>query len=234
MHTLRFLAVLATASLLGCGNDNSVASNSVASSPAQASSPTAESIDWSHYPLSLLSNSLHDIPLPEPGRARVEIFGQVFEAGLRRDCSVPTEVPVQVNDWDDHRLHLDFQVPMEDRYANVTLMRRVIPAHYDPKPVGPMEMENVNISTHTRGGQSLDVRKHTLQRFRTDQAPRISVSPSQRPEPAASMDEVPGLRIHPDGRRATFVGRLGRSDEFDNAEFEDWEDVRIAIHCGPV
>ena len=236
MPTLRILAVLASLSLLGCGNDESAANRSASSpsSPAQASTSAAEAIDWSSYPLVLFSEPLHDIPMPEPGKARVEIFGQVLEGQLMSDCSAPTQVPEQVHDWTDHRFQIDFQVHMEGRYANVGLLRRVIPEHYDPKPVGPSEMENVNIRTHARGGQSLDVRNHSLQRNRVDQPPRVSVSPAQRPEPPASIDEVPGLRVHPDGRRATFVGLLGRSDEFDNSEFDDWEEVRIAVHCGPV
>jgi hypothetical protein len=232
MHKLRLLAILATASLLGCGNDGA-GGESAPSSQAQAPSRTAESIDWSSYPLSLFSDSLHDIPMPDPGKARVEIYGQVLEGQLMRDCSAPIEVPEQVHDRTDHRFQIDFQVQMEDRYANVRLMRRVIPAHYDPQ-IGPIEMENVHVRTHARGGQTLDIRHHSLERYRSDQPPRVSAITDKRPQPATSMDELPGLRIHPDGRRATFVGRLGKSDEFENSEFPDWEDVRIAVHCGPL
>ena len=234
MHTLRLLALLTPVSLFGCGSQDGATDRPAASPPAQAATSSAEPIDWSTYPLVLFSDSLHDIPMPESGWARVEIYGQVLESQLMSDCSAPTEVPAQVNDWDDHRLQIDFQVQMEDRYANVGLLRRVIPAHYDARPAGPVEVENVNVRTLARGGRSLDVRNHTLQRNRADQPPRISVSPDQRPEPPASMDEVPGLRIHPDGRRATFVGLLGRSEAFDNSEYDDWEEVRIAVHCGPV
>ncbi len=234
MKVSTLTAVVAAIGLIGCGSEDRAAGEPAVPAPPSVPHSGADVIDWSAYPLELFSKTLHDVPMPEPGRARVEIFGQVLEGRLMVDCSVPTEVPPQVNDWDDHRLQIDFQVQMEDRYANVGLLRRVIPEHYENSPPGPIEFENVFIRTLARGGRTIDTRHYGLQRNRADQAPRISVSHDRRPEPSTSLDAVPGLRIHPDGRRATFVGMMGRGEAIEDSEYEDFEEVRIAVHCGPV
>ena len=221
--------LLVVIALGGCGNE----SPRISEQAVAASSTTPGATDWSAYPLDLFSESLHDIAMPEAGWARVEIFNQVLEGELLSDCSAPTEAPPQTNDWTDHRFQVDFQVQMDDRYANVGLLRTVIPEQYETRPPAPVESENVHIRTISRSGQTLDVRGHGLRRNQADEAPLISVSPQQRPEPATSLDQVPMVRVHPDGRRATFVGSLARREHVDGSEYDDFEEVRIAVHCGP-
>ena len=231
MHLLRLSALSMALALLGCDAGSSDGDSPARTAAAAEPAPTTEAIDWSQYRLDLFSQSLHDIPIPEAGHARVEMFGQVFESELRTDCSTPTEPPVQENDWDDHRFQLDFQIWMDETYANVTVLRRVIPEHYEGGS-GPIEMENLTIRTMERGGQTLDIRNHSLSRLGADRPPRITRAYDQRPEPAASPEEVPGIRIHPDGRRVTFVGELGRGETIENSDYRDLEEIRIAIHCG--
>lgn len=233
----RLLIPVCAAGLIACGSENEPGDGDRSNPAGTPNAPTARAqagIDWASYPVTLFSESLHDIPMPRPGRARVEIFGGVHEAELLADCSAPTDPPPVVNDWDDHRISASFSIHMDERYSNISVIRAV-KHEIDGQPrSGPVEVESVAIRTLTRGGQTLDLRNYALRRNRPDQPPRTTRAHDERPAPPASIDEVPGVRVHPDGRRFTYVGQIGRSEAFEGSDYQDFEDIRIAIHCGPV
>jgi len=236
----RFMALMLLFSLIACGSsqdDDSqtdVTGGEISALEPTPPAPGGGEIDWAAQPLSLFSDDLHDIAMPEPGHVRVKLYGEWHEAEMLSDCSAPTEPSPPENDWDDHRFQAHFTVQMGERYSNLSVIRAVRLEFDGQARSGPVEMESVGLRTLTRGGQSVDLRTYSLRRNQPDQAPRVSRSHDERPQPPETADEVPGVRVHRDGRRATFSGLLGRGEATDDPDYQDSEEVLIAIHCGPV
>lgn len=236
----RISLLIAGFSLIACsaedGDSQTAQSNSPAAdtprtAPAASSDPAME-VEL----VSLFSESLHDITMPAPGHARVEAYGQSFEATLLADCSAPTQAPPADMERALHSFRASFTVQTDnERRVDVEVIRTInLDEERTWRQMGH-EIESVHLALKNRAGtETLDQRAYSLRRARPEATPQISRSAHERPMPPEANDEVPAIRVHPDGQRATFVGRLGSSAEVTEPGVEQVEEVKVAIHCGPV
>ncbi|MCC5866312.1 MAG: hypothetical protein JJU31_14410 [Wenzhouxiangella sp.] len=208
------------------------------SEPDPDSSATAES-DWQEDAdapmVSLFSERLHDIPMPEPGEAWVRVYGKSHVIQLGSDCSTSSEPPPADQEFAQHRFNVNFSWTMEDgRRADLGLIRAIALDEARLWRQQGHENESVSLRLRSSGArpETLDRRHYTMRRDRPGSQPIISRSHDQAPQPAGGNEQVPGIRIHPDGRRATFVGSLGRSAAGEGSAFRELEDIRVAVHCG--
>ena len=214
MHTLRFLAVLATASLIGCGaaDDNA---------PSPTRSAAAE-------PSSLFSDTLHDIHMPGPGMALLEFQGQTLEARMHHDCSASQTPPPADQPWEPHTFSASPAFRMAQGEASLDFVRLV---HLQEEiwTSAAHEMEVISLTLH----QDSEMWTYTLHRPTPAEPAMIAVPMDQPARPARANESLPGIRVHPDGHQATFVGQLGQISMLEELSEPGVEDVRIAIHCGP-
>lgn len=203
--------------------------------PAEAARPSPEPVAEVAR-ISLFSEPLHDLAIPDPGRVRIEAYGQVHEVALMADCSAPTEPPPADEDFAQHRFQVHISWEMEDQHrVQLSLLRAIALDEERLWRAQGHENENVNLQVRTQGArpETLDQRFYNLRRNRPEDTPSISRNHRERPQAPGPEDEVPGIRVHPDGRRATFVGLLGTSETPAMEGVRDLEEVRIAVHCGP-
>ena len=215
MQTLRLLALMASVSLFGCD-----AANEDTAAPSDARAAAG--------PSSLFSDTLHDIPMPAPGRARLEFQGQTLEAAMFSDCSAKLEPPPADQSWEPHAFSAWPDFEMDQGHASLQLLRAVH-LHEDIWTSAAHEQEVISL-TLPQGGEMWTYTLHRLTPSESAMIARPMDKPAQR---ATADDSVPGIRVHPEGHQATFVGRLGQTSMLETLSDPEFEEVRIAIHCGP-
>lgn len=178
-------------------------------------------------PASLFSEQLHALPMPGPGRARIEFKGQVIEAALFSDCSVVDLSDLE--DWEPHAFTAWITVPMADGEADLKLHRLV-----HPKPenwaTAAHEHELLLLTMPNR----TDLYSANLVRLKPGDGVMIARPMDKPARPAGPEDSLPGIRVHPDGHQATFLGLLGQGSMIEDVPDPDWQEIAISIHCGPV
>ncbi len=216
--------------LAGCNSsDTEPAATQRADSPA-ASSTEADAVAFS----SLVAESLHELPLPDPGFARVQALGMSREFALTRDCTVDTDPPSPTENWGLHVFDTTITGNLEDGGRMVlSVVRRI---YLDDSIWRASGHENETVVLQIfRGqgqGQTIETYHYRMKRMRPGAAPRAAWS-SWDAVSDADIDP-PLIRVHPDGRRATFVGLVGQvpADRPTGEHTPHYEMINIAIHCG--
>lgn len=214
MHLFRPLTLLAAATLFGCGPaDDRPAVLSPASDAASTSS--------------LFSDAVHDIAMPAPGRARLEFRGQTLETAMFSDCSASAEPPPADRPWEPHLFSAGPQFELQQGIATLQFQRSIL-LDEDLWSTAAHEQELISL-TLPDGGEMWTYTLHRL----TPSEPVMIARPMDQPAQIADDDDpVPGIRVHPRGHQATFVGRLGQTSMIEALSDPGIEEVRIAIHCG--
>lgn len=180
-------------------------------------------------PSSLFSDAVHELPMPEPGRARIEFKGQVLEAGMFSDCSAGPELPPDAQAWEPHSFGARPNFQMAEGSASLQFQRLIHP-NEENWATAAHEQEIVAL-TMPNGS---DMYTYTLHRLTPNDQAMVARPMDQPARTAGPEDSVPGIRIHPDGHQATFIGLLGQTSMLEELAEPKLEEIRIAIHCGPV
>lgn len=236
----RISLLMAAFGLIACsaedGDSQATQPTSRAATSAQPAPATASDPALDIERIGLFSDTLHDITMAAAGHARVEAYGQSFDTALMADCSAATEAPPIDMERALHSFRASFTVHTDnERRIDVEVIRTInLDEELTWRQMGH-EIESVHLALKNRAGtETFDQRAYSLRRARPEATPQISRSVHERPMPPEASDEVPAIRVHPDGQRATFVGRLGSSVDVTEPGVEQIEEVKVAIHCGPV
>ena len=216
MQVTRSLALLTAATLLGCSSADD-------GSAAQSNTPQAA------QPFSLFSDSVHDLAMPAPGRARLEFRGQILEAAMFSDCSASLEPPTADQTWEAHGFAAWPRFEMEQGSASLQFQRSILP-HEESWSAAAHEQEVITLTLP----EGDEMWTYTLHRLTPSDPAMIARPMDQPPQRAGADDLLPGIRVHPDGHQAMFIGRLGQTSMLETLSDPRMEEVRIAVHCGPV
>ncbi len=176
-------------------------------------------------PATLFSESLHDLPMPGPGRAWVEFQGEAHEVELSPFCTAITE-PSPDHPWEPQMFTASSNyVPFGGEMATLNVQRLIHPD--ESWGVAGHEQEIVGLTMQD------GFYNYSMYRL-TPGDPAMISRPLHAPARTAGTDDsVPGIRVHADGRQATFVGVLGQGSMIEELDDPAFEEIRIAIHCGP-
>ncbi|TVQ40027.1 MAG: hypothetical protein EA370_04240 [Wenzhouxiangella sp.] len=184
--------------------------------------------------VSLFSDQLHNINIPQPGQAWIRVYGSNHTVPLMADCSTPAEPPPADQERAQHRFQVNLSWTLDDgSRIDLGLLRAIALDEALLWRQQGHETESVSLRLRSAGArpETKDRRHYNMRRNRPGSQPMISRSHDQAPQPAGQGDEIPGIRVHPDGHKATFVGRLGLSAPIEDSAFGEFEEIRIAIHC---
>lgn len=200
-----------------------------------ADSPTASSNEADAVALSsLVAGSLHDLPLPDAGFARVDALGMTREFALTRDCTVDTEPPSPNENWGLYGFDTTITGNLDDGGRMVLSVVRSIYLDESIWSAGGHENETVVLRIFRGMGrdETIETYHYRMKRMRPGATPRAAWSSW---DAVSEVDiDPPLIRVHPGGQSATFVGQLGRvpADRPTGEHTPHLETVSIAIHCG--
>lgn len=180
----------------------------------------------------VVSESLHDVPLPASGFARVEAFGMQQEFAIN-DCSMDTELPSPHENWGIHAFDATINGELEDGGRMVlSVIRRVYLDESIWRASGhENEVVGLQIFSGIGRDETIESFVYRMKRMRPGAPPRAAWSNWDQVREADI--EPPLIRVHPNGHSATFVGRLGKSptDRPGDDHVPRFEDVIVAINC---
>lgn len=180
----------------------------------------------------VVSESLHDVPLPASGFARVEAFGMQQEFAIN-DCTMDTELPSPNENWGIHAFDATITGELQDGGRIILSVIRQVYLDDSIWRAGGHENEIVGLQIVRGSGRDAtrESWQYRMKRMRPGAAPRAAWS---NWDPVREADiEPPLIRVHPNGQSATFVGRLGKmpADRPGDDHVPTFEEIIVAINC---
>ncbi len=225
--TKTLILVAAMHALVGCQSEDSGGEGTPDGQALRSETVEAQA-DLS----TVVADSLHDVPLPASGFARVEALGWKQEFAIN-DCTMDTELPSPDENWGIHAFDATITGELQDGGRIILSVIRRVYLDDSIWRAGGHENEIVGLQIVRGSGRDAtrESWQYRMKRMRPGAAPRAAWS---NWDPVREADiEPPLIRVHPNGQSATFVGRLGKmpADRPGDDHVPTFEEIIVAINC---